>query len=239
MRRLQPLTQAIKQMVDNPVFLATSQRSRKLSLLMVHSFGNMAERSITWTKEGRRGTETARVRLQLGRLTAVGKATGSAPIRYSLDYELTTGAHYTTTKLVIRARGEGWSRWMHLMRSSKGIWLAPSQARGVARMKAPGGDTSLLNGAMDCDLAWSPLTNAMPVLRHDLLRGGGSVDLLMAWVSVPDLHVYPSAQRYTFLRRDGGHSVIRYESIPSGFTSDIVFDPEGLVVDYPGVGRRL
>ena len=106
-------------------------------------------------------------------------------------------------------------------------------------MKAPSGDTSLLKGAIDCDLAWSPLTNAMPVLRHDLLRAGGSVDLLMAWVSVPDLHVYPSAQRYTFLRRDGDLSVIRYESIPSGFTSDIVFDPEGLVVDYPGVGRRL
>jgi hypothetical protein len=172
-------------------------------------------------------------------LTGVGKATGSVPIRYTLDYELTTGAQYATKKLVIRARGEGWSRWMHLMRSPMGIWRAPHQARGVVRLQPPGGDMSLLEGAMDCDLAWSPLTNAMPVLRHDLLRGGGSVDLLMAWVSVPDLHVYPSAQRYTFLRRDGGHSVIRYESIPSGFRSDIVFDPEGLVVDYPGVGRRL
>jgi hypothetical protein len=98
---------------------------------------------------------------------------------------------------------------------------------------------SLLKGAMDCDLAWSPLTNAMPVLRHDLLRGGGSVDFLMAWVSVPDLHVYPSAQRYTFLRRVGGHSVVRYESISDGFTAEIVFDSEGLVVAYPGIGSRL
>lgn len=98
---------------------------------------------------------------------------------------------------------------------------------------------SPLKGALDCDLAWSPLTNPMPVLRHDLLRGGGSVDFLMAWVSVPDLRVHPSAQRYTFVRRDGGHSVIRYESISDGFTAEIVFDSDGLVVDYPGIGGRL
>ena len=77
------------------------------------------------------------------------------------------------------------------------------------------------------------------MLRHDLLRGGGSVDFLMAWVSVPDLHVYPSAQRYTFLRRDGDHSIVRYESISSRFTAEIVFDSEGFVVDYPGIGSRL
>jgi hypothetical protein len=206
---------------------------------MAHSFGNMVERSITWAKEGRRGMETARVRLQRGRLAAVGKAVGSAPIRYSLDYELTSGARYATKKLMIRARGDGWSRWMHLERSPAGIWRAPHQARGVVRLRPPGGEMSLIKGAVDCDLAWSPLTNTMPVLRHDLLRGGGSVDFLMAWVSVPDLHVYPSAQRYTFLRRDGSHSVVRYESIPGGFTAEIVFDSEGLVVDYPGIGSRL
>jgi hypothetical protein len=199
----------------------------------------MVERSITWAKEGRRGMETARVRLQRSRLAAVGKAAGSAPIRYSLDYELTSGARYATKKLVIRARGDGWSRWMHLERSPAGIWRAPHQARGVVRLRPPGGEMSLLKGAVDCDLAWSPLTNTMPVLRHDLLRGGGSVDFLMAWVSVPDLHVYPSAQRYTFLRRDGGYSVVRYEAISGGFTAEIVFDSEGLVVDYPGIGRRL
>lgn len=199
----------------------------------------MAERSITWAKEGRRGTETVRVRLQRGRLTAVGRATGSAPIRYSLDYVLTTGARYATRKLVIRARGDGWSRWMHLERSPLGIWRALHQARGVVRLQPPGGDMSPLEGAIDCDLAWSPLTNAMPVLRQDLLQGGGPVDFLMAWVSVPDLHVYPSAQRYTFLGREGGHSVVRYESIPGGFTAEIVFDSEGLVIDYPGIGSRL
>ena len=67
-----------------------------------------------------------------------------------------TSARYVTKKLAIRARGDGWSRWMHLKRSPAGIWRAPHQARGVVRLQAPGGDLSLLNGAMDRDVAWSP-----------------------------------------------------------------------------------
>jgi hypothetical protein len=65
----------------------------------------------------------------------------------------------------------------------------------------------------------------------------------MAWVSVPDLAVSPSAQRYTFVGRpapavgtEPTTAVIRYES--GTFRADVVFDDDGLVVDYPGLGRR-
>ncbi len=78
----------------------------------------------------------------------------------------------------------------------------------------------------------------MPVLRHGLLRGGGPVDFLMAWVSVPDLAVSASRQRYTFVRTLGEGAVVRYESLDSDFTAEITFDRDGLVVDYPGIGRR-
>jgi hypothetical protein len=55
-------------------------------------------------------------------------------------------------------------------------------------------------------------------------------------VSMPDLAIEPHPQRYTHLRRDNGYSVVRFES--EGFSSDIVFDSDGLVVDYPGIARR-
>jgi uncharacterized protein len=97
-----------------------------------------------------------------------------------------------------------------------------------------------LEGALDCDLGLSPLTNSMPVLRHRLLETDGSVEFLMAWVSVPDLGAHPSRQRYTALRDlPGGGRLIRYESLDSTFTADLGFDRDGLVVDYPGIGRRL
>jgi hypothetical protein len=77
------------------------------------------------------------------------------------------------------------------------------------------------------------------VLRHGLLRGGGPVDLVMAWISVPGLSVLPSRQRYTFVRTDELVSVVRYESESRDFVAEIVFDDDGLVVEYPGIGHRL
>jgi hypothetical protein len=117
-----------------------------------------------------------------------------------------------------------------------------SAAPGDPGSAAPGADGRIgwLDGALDCDLGLSPLTNSMPALRHGLLEGDGTADLLMAWVSVPDLSVHAAPQRYTALRdlADGGR-LIRFESLDSTFTAELAFDADGLVVDYPGIGRRL
>ena len=53
-----------------------------------------------------------------------------------------------------------------------------------------------VQGALDCDLGLSPLTNFMPIRRRRLLDGGEAHEFLMAWVSVPDLGVHRSEQRY-------------------------------------------
>jgi hypothetical protein len=80
----------------------------------------------------------------------------------------------------------------------------------------------------------------MPVLRHDLLRQEGSVDFLMAWVSVPGLSVHPVAQRYTRLGDDGhGRQRIEYRSIGRSFVSELLFDSDGLVVNYPHLAKSV
>jgi uncharacterized protein len=73
-----------------------------------------------------------------------------------------------------------------------------------------------------------------------LRRGDGSVDFAMAWVSVPDLAVHRSPQRYSFVRRiDHERTVVRFESLADdGFKADVTSDSEGFVLDYPGIGRR-
>lgn len=98
---------------------------------------------------------------------------------------------------------------------------------------------AVLAGALDCDLGLSPLTNSMPVLRHRLHEGGGSVEFLMAWVSVPDLAVHRSRQRYTFVRRDAAARIVRFESLDATFVADVAFDDAGVVIDYPGLARRI
>ena len=203
----------------------------------------MASRVVTWVKNDPLGAEFADVLIAPGllaanRLTARGIAIGSKPFGYRLDYKLETKSDFKTSGLLVVARGEGWRRRLDLRRLKSGRWTARIKSEGVLDMPPPGGDMARLIDAHDCDLDGSPLTNSMPVLRHRLLDGGGPIDFVMAWVSVPDLSVHASRQRYTFLRKEGNLSVIRYESRDTTFSAEVIFDTDGLVVDYPGIGHR-
>jgi hypothetical protein len=199
----------------------------------------MARRSIAWVKDGQQGAEFADVMISRGRLTAAGTAVGFSPLPYRIDYKLETRGRFLTSGLLVEARGEGWRRTLDLRRHISGRWSARTRARGAVDLPAPGGDMSGLRAALDCDLALSPLTNSMPVLRHGLLTGGGPVDFVMAWVSVPDLAVHVSPQRYTFMRREGDRSIVRYESGSRDFVAELTFDSEGLVMAYPGIGHTV
>ena len=199
----------------------------------------MARRSIVWVKEDPLGAEFADVDIARGRLTAAGIAIGSHPVGYRLDYKLETRTRYVTSGLLVEARGQGWRRKLDLRLLGSGKWTARTSARGNVDLPPPGGDMTLFGEALDCDLALSPLTNSMPVLRHGLLESGGPLEFLMAWVSVPDLRVMPSRQRYSFLRRSGYLSVIRYESSSRDFVADLGFDHDGLCLSYPGIGRAV
>jgi len=160
-------------------------------------------------------------------LTAQGVWVRADPEPYSLSYRLETTSGFVTKALSVSAWGSGWSRSLDVRREEDGAWFAE-----------PGGELTNVAGAIDCDLGYSCLTNTMPVLRHGLLAGGEPVELVMVWVSVPDLQVQASTQRYSHLaRRPGGGAVVRYES--GTFTADIEFDASGFVVEYPQLGRRV
>lgn len=200
---------------------------------------SVGEWSVAWVKDDPVGVEFAEVQIGDDQLAAAGVAIGSGPAPYRLDYRLETEAGFVTSRLRVASRGQGWRRTLDLRRSVSGAWEAERVAEGQALPETPGDEPGLLAGALDCDLGFSPLTNSMPVLRHGLLAGGGPVELLMAWVSVPELGVYRSRQRYSFVRADAGRTLIRYEAVDGTFTADISFDARGLVLDYPGIGRRL
>jgi hypothetical protein len=182
------------------------------------------------------GAEYAAVETGDGWLHASGVAIGTTPMPYRLDYTLSCWDGYATRQLSVRVAGSGWTRGLELNRDTEGTWQVAVVADGDAGLRPPGGDAAALAGALDCDLGLSPLTNTMPVLRHGLLAGGEPVDLLMAWVSVPDLAVVPDAQRYRFVRSLDAGAVINYSS--EGFSADVTFDASGLVVDYPGIAAR-
>ena len=83
------------------------------------------------------------------------------------------------------------------------------------------------------DLGYSPLFNSLPVIRDRLLAPGPPHDYRMRWVEVPSLEVSLSEQRYEPL----GDGAVRFRA--GDFASDISFDADGFVIDYPGIGARL
>jgi hypothetical protein len=190
--------------------------------------------AITWVKP--RGAEYASVNIDEGRLHASGVAIGASPLPYHLYYELTCGDDYVTRSLHVRTTGPDWSRGLQLNRHDDGSWRVTADFAGAVDLSPPGGDPAVLAGALDCDLGECPVTNTMPVLRHGLLAGGAPMEFVMAWVSVPDLSVRASNQRYTFLRRLDDGAVINYAA--GSFSADVTFDADGLVTDYPGMAAR-
>lgn len=198
-------------------------------------------RRLTWAKDDPFGAEQSVVELPAGGgLVATGVAIGSAPAPYRLDYELETDAGLVTRRLHVVAAGDGWQRELELRRDDAG-WHAETAVEGRGPLdREPGGDLAALGpAALDCDLGLSPLTNTLPVRRHGFLRDGPR-ELTMAWVSVPDLAVHAEGQRYTFVRDEtGGDVLVRFDSLDGSFTADIRFDPDGFVLDYPGIARRL
>jgi uncharacterized protein len=199
----------------------------------------MSGRRVAWTKDSLVGAEFAEVELLVDRLRATSVAIGDDPLPYRVDYELETGAGFVTTRLRLRASGDGWERSLELQRADDGTWAAETTVDGVAALPDPGGDVTLVEGALDCDVAHSPVTNSMPVLRHRMLEHPGSHDFLMAWVSLPDLSFRPSRQRYVSSADVVESRTVRYVSLEGTFTADLTFDEDGLVVDYPELGRRL
>jgi uncharacterized protein len=167
--------------------------------------------------------EAALIELYDERLTARGTQLGVEPEPYRVDYELTTGSGFITRRLSLTARTATAERNLELVRESDGGWSADSKPLPE------------LEGALDCDLANCPVTNTMPVLRERMREGAGPKDFVMAWVSLPDLGVRRSAQRYEPV---DDHTV-RYVSLDSDFSAELELDDEGLVLRYPHLAERL
>ena len=95
-----------------------------------------------------------------------------------------------------------------------------------------------LDGCLDVDISATPFTNTLPIRRLGL-RGGESAEVVVAYVALPEFELKAARQRYTCLERVKEGVLYRYESLSSGFTAELAVDADGLVVDYPGIFRRV
>lgn len=199
----------------------------------MHHHGGAAARFMLWEGIDSQRLEACEVELADDGLRARGTQIGTEPVPYRLRYELdATRAGFVTRTLTLETVGQGWERRLRLARDEGGEWTAEVGGAGEG-LEAPGGDTEPLAEALDCDIAFSPLTNTMPILRHRLHEREGTHTLVMAWVSVPDLSLHASRQHYTHVGRQGDRATVRYESESRDFVAELAVRADGLVVDYP------
>jgi hypothetical protein len=196
------------------------------------------ERLLYWRGFDPDRFEAAHVTLERDSLRARGTSVTPA---YSLQYELTTAAGWVTRELSVRVHADAGVRVLVLRRASGGEWTADRHENGTAVESAPLPD---LGDAADCDLALCPLTNTMPILRDDLIgrahrRQAGTFDDVMAWVSVPDLNVHRSEQRYTVSDPVEGEAGALVHFATDGFRTTLQVDGDGLMVNYPGLARLI
>jgi uncharacterized protein len=183
-------------------------------------------------------TEAADVELTDGGLTATGVQLGAEPAPFRVDYRLQAPDGYVTRELELNATAEGWSRRLLLIHDGSGGWRAEVSDAGDVPGGAWDGALPDLSGARDIDIENSPLTNTMPILREGF-AGGGSADFVMAFVRLPTLRVEASPQRYEHVRTTEDGSVVRYISRDGDFTADLELDPDGLLMHYPRLARRV
>ena len=182
-------------------------------------------RLAVWQGIGEWRAEAARVDLGPRGLEATGTQIGADPAPYRLDYELEVGSGWITNRLSVQVTSAVGERRLLLEHDARGSW------------RSDGEPAPALAGALDCDLGLSPLTNVMPVRRHALHEREGVAEILAAWVSVPDLSLHASRQRYEHVRP----GVVRFTDlgVHEGFTAELELDADGLVLLYPDLARRL
>ncbi len=138
--------------------------------------------------------------------------------KHRIRYEVVTDPALITRILFVRSHTAEGERSLRLARDPDGSWSADDEP------------LAHVQGALDCDVALSPLTNFMPARR----LGPEPADHVMAWVAVPGLEVLRSEQRYEPV----GPGRVRYVGLDHEFSAELELDEHGFVSRYPGLAER-
>lgn len=120
--------------------------------------------------------------------------------------------------------------------SASGRYTLRAERRD-GRWRVNDADRPDLDGCVDIDVEASLVTNTLAIHRIDL-DAATPQDAPAAFVRADDLRVERLEQTYRCTDRSGERIVFDYTSATFDVACDLVVDTSGIVVDYPGLGRR-
>ena len=142
---------------------------------------------------------------------------------FRLTYRLTWDESWRLRDADLAVAMPGFTKALRLRTDGRGQWR-DGDGRSIAE----------LDGCLDIDIWPTPFTNSFPI-RRESLAVGERREFRIAWVFAPDLTVHPKPQAYTRL----ADRLYLYENLDSGFTARLPVDEDGIVLDYPGLFRRV
>jgi hypothetical protein len=181
---------------------------------------------LTWQSSDATRLESVRVNLSGNRVRAYGRIIAAANDdheAFSVSYDLVTNEEGITERLsasVLRASGD---QQMSVSRDAQGGWLVQTISSSVK---------SGFNGALDVDMQFSAFFNTLLLRRAGLHRTAHDLDVPVMYLHVPELEL--------------SEATLQYRAAPNGIRvvspvseSVIEIDPDGFILDYPGLSRRV
>jgi len=182
---------------------------------------------LTWRAHDVPRMESVRVQLSGNRIKAYGRivaaATPSHPA-FSASYDLVTDEGGATKRLSLTVTLAERERQLSIARDEENMWMVQDHSNQTKR--------SEFEGALDVDVVFSPLFNALPIRRTGVYKTAGSISLPVVYVRLPDLSV--ELETITYSNSDAGFKL----NSPVANTT-ITVDDDGFILDYPGLATRI
>ncbi|WP_324192552.1 putative glycolipid-binding domain-containing protein [Nocardia transvalensis] len=181
---------------------------------------------LTWRAHNASRMESVRVTLTGNRIRASGRIIAGEcedHPAFSASYDLVTDETGVTKRLSVRSTVAAGERHASIARDQENYWLIDAGGTHVR---------STFGGALDVDVVLSPFFNTLPIRRYGLAHATEDAQVPVVYVRLPDLLVQEATLTYS-----SGPDGIHVLSPVS--TATVKVDPDGFILDYPGLAERI
>ncbi|WP_280480468.1 putative glycolipid-binding domain-containing protein [Nocardia cyriacigeorgica] len=181
---------------------------------------------LTWRAHDATRMESVRVTVNGNRIRATGRIIGGAGTEhpaFSASYDLVTDENGATRRLSLRSTTAAGERHASISRDEENYWLIDATGTHIR---------STFGGALDVDVVLSPFFNTLPIRRFSLQHAVEDVQVPVVYVRLPDLTVQEASLIYS--SASDGISVLSPVS-----SATVTVDPDGFLLDYPGLAERI